>query len=371
MASPYQVLYFAALGSTPVQIGLLIGYGTGVSIVTTVIGGYIADTWSKRRIILIFSWVSVVGSFLYVLISSKIFIFIPLTLTSASNIYSPAFTSIMMDEIEPGERIRAFSISNALTAIPSVFSPTIGGLFISQLGTIQGAKAAYLGSFLFGVLGIALRTRMLSEDFVAHANRGSALSGRIRESLVAGAKAVRRSDSTVKRLLLYVALAGIGTGLTSTLAPVFIIDHLAINPTSYSVVVDITGVATLCLYLGVVLLINRIGARRSILLATVASAVSNAVLSQAKTTNELLGWGITGAFYTVLLSPSLSSMQAETIPQQDRGKILAVFSVLPSLAALPSQVLAGALYSAVSPVAPFLACIIPFSAAVLVLYRIE
>ncbi len=72
MASPYQALFFAALGSTPLEIGLLIGYSTGVGIVTTVIGGYLADTWSRRKLLLIFSWVSVLGSSIYVLISSKI-----------------------------------------------------------------------------------------------------------------------------------------------------------------------------------------------------------------------------------------------------------------------------------------------------------
>ncbi len=370
MASPYQVLYFSALGSTPFEIGLIIGYSSVVAIVATIIGGYLADTWSKRKLILIFSWAAVLGSFIYVLISSTVLIFIPITLTSSSNIYTAAFNSIMMDEIEPRERIRSFSVSNALTAIPGVFSPTVGGLLIARYGILQGARYAYLGSFAFGILAMSLRTIMFKEAFVPKTEEVRGFSHHVRESLVAGVRAARRSEPVVKRLLLYVTLAGVGTGLTATLVPIFVIGHLAINPTAYSLVVDVDGLATLCLYLGVVFLIPRIGARRSILLATVASVVSNAVLSQAKTANELLGWGITGAFYTVLLSPSLSSIQAETIPRQDRGKILAVFSVLPSLAALPSQILAGVLYSEVSPVAPFLISLIPFSAAVVLFYTI-
>ncbi len=277
----------------------------------------------------------------------------------------------MMDEIEPSQRIRAFSISNALSTIPSIFSPTIGGIFITRFGTVQGVKFAYLGSFLFGALAMIFRTKMLKETFVRKSTEGKRFSRHVRESLVAGVVAVRRSNPVVKRLLLYVALAGIGTGLTSTLVPIFVINNVGISPTTYSLVIDIDGFATFCLYLSVVFLIPRIGTRRSILLATVASVVSNAVLSQAKTANELLGWGITGAMYTVLLSPSLSSLQAETIPQQDRGKILAVFSVVPLLAALPSQVLAGALYTGVSPVAPFIASLIPFTAAVILFYKID
>jgi MFS transporter, DHA1 family, tetracycline resistance protein len=371
MASPFQVLYFAALGASPFQIGLLVAYSTGVAIITMIIGGYLADSWSRRKPIIIFSWLSVLGSLLFVFINSDLLIVVPLTLTSAANIYTPAFNSIMMDEISPQDRIRAFSIAGALSSAPGIFMPTVGGLFLSHFGTISGTRIDYLCNCLFGVVAVALRTVMLKDAFTPSTSGTKGISSRISESFVGGVKSVRRSNSSVKRLLVYVALTGVGTGLTSTLVPLFAITHLSINPTAYSVVVDISGLVTVCLYLVLVILIERIGARRSILLSSVASSVSNIFLTQAKNANELVGWGVSTAFYTVLLSPSLSAVQAETIPRQDRGKILAVFGVLPNVAALPSQILAGILYSGVSPVAPFLLSLLPFTVAAVLLYSIE
>jgi MFS transporter, DHA1 family, tetracycline resistance protein len=371
MASPFQVVYFAALGATPFQIGLLVAYSTGIAIVTLIIGGYLADSWSRRKPIIIFSWLSVLGSFIFVLIDSRTLILIPLTLTSAANIYTPAFNSIMMDEIAPQERIRAFSIANALSASPGIFMPTVGGLIVSQFGTLTGVRIDYLCNCIFGVVGVAIRTISLKDAFAPVNKEARGISNRLSESFIEGIKSVRRSNSAVRRLLVYVALTGIGTGLTSTLVPLFAIKHLSINPTAYSVVVDISSAVTVCLYLVLVFLMQRIGARRSILLSSVASSVSNIFLAQAKNANELVGWGIGTAFYTVLFSSSLSAVQAETIPRQDRGKILAVFGVLPNIAALPSQVLAGILYSSVSPVAPFLLSLLPFSVAAVLLYSIE
>jgi MFS family permease len=371
MASPFQVLYFAALGASPFQIGLLVAYSTGIAIITMIIGGYLADTWSRRKPIIIFSWLSILGSLLFVLINSDNLIIIPLTLTSAANIYTPAFNSIMMDEIKPQDRIRVFSIAGALSAVPGVFMPTVGGLFLSHFGTLAGTRIDYLGNCLFGVVAVAFRTIMLKDAFTPSVSEAKGISGRLGESFIGGVNSVRRSNSGVKRLLIYVALTGVGTGLTSTLVPLFAIKHLSINPTAYSLVVDISGLVTVCLYLVLVFLIERIGARRSILLSSVASSVSNVFLSQAKNANELVGWGVSTAFYTVLLSPSLSAVQAETIPRQDRGKILAVFGVLPNVAALPSQILAGILYSGVSPVAPFLLSLLPFTIAAFLLYSID
>jgi hypothetical protein len=64
-------------------------------------------------------------------------------------------------------------------------------------------------------------------------------------------------------------------------------------------------------------------------------------------------------------------MQAEAIEQRNRGKVLAMFSILPTIVSLPSQVLAGFLYSTASPVAPFLVSLLPFALAALVLYTIR
>ena len=175
----------------------------------------------------------------------------------------------------------------------------------------------------------------------------------------------------VRRLLLYVTLAGIGTGLTSPFVSIYVVNYLKINALSYSVVVDLAGATTVCLLLVVVFLIQRLGSRKSILLSSVAAPVSNVMFVQAKTMDELFEWGVTGAVSTALQTPTLSTLQAEAIEQRNRGKLLAMFSILPTMVSLPSQVLAGFLYSAASPVVPFLASIVPFGLAALVLYTIR
>ena len=175
----------------------------------------------------------------------------------------------------------------------------------------------------------------------------------------------------MKKLLLYVTLAGIGTGLTSPYVSIYVVDYLGINALSYSVVVDLAGATTVILLLTVVFLIRRLGSKRSILLASVAAPLSNVMFTQAKTMDELFEWGVTGAVSTALQSPSLSTMQAEAIELRNRGKVLAMFSILPTMVSLPSQVLAGYLYTVTTPVFPFALSLIPFALAALVLYRIR
>jgi hypothetical protein len=168
-----------------------------------------------------------------------------------------------------------------------------------------------------------------------------------------------------------VTLAGIGTGLTAPFASIYVVDHLNFNPIDYSIIVDFAGLTTVSLLLGVVFLVKRIGSKNAVLIASVAAPISNVMFSQAKTMDELLEWGMTGAVGTAIQSPSLSSIQAEAIEVEHRGKILAMFSILPSLVSLPSQIAAGLIYSSVGPVFPFLLSVVPFSIAVAVLFSIK
>ncbi|MGD0395903.1 MAG: MFS transporter [Nitrososphaerales archaeon] len=367
-ANPYQTLYFSALGAQPFTVGLLIAYGTGITILSLLVGGYVADTWGRRRVIVVFSWVSVASALMFALVNSYYLLVVPLTLASVANMYGPAFNSLMMDEIEPSDRIRGFSVFSAVNTTPSIFAPTIGGLLMGRLGVLDGLKIAFLASALFGIIGVSLRMKWLEETYVVAPPKTQSLPGHLRESLTSGIGAARRSNSTVKKLLLYVTLAGIGTGLTSPFVSIYAVNYLRISPVDYSIVVDFTGLATVVLMLAVVVLIQRLGARRSVLVASAAAPVSNVIFSQAKTTGGLMEWGITGSIATALQTPSLASMQAETIPPVDRGRILSIFSLLPALVSLPSQVAAGYLYSGVSPVAPFLASVIPFAVAAMILY---
>jgi len=372
MANPYQSVYFASLGAAPFQIGLLVAYGTGVTALSLLVGGYIADVWGRRRVVVIFSWVSVASAFVYCIVGSSILILVPLTLASVASFYTPAFNSIMMDSIEPGDRIRGFAVFSAINTIPSIFAPTIGGVLINHFGTNPGLRLCYLSSGLFGIIGVGLRSLKLSETYVVTSPAArKSFATHLRDSFVDGIGAIRQSGSVVRRLLIYVTLAGVGTGFTSPYVSIYVVDYLGINALGYSVVVDLAGATTVFLLFTVVFLIRRLGSKKSILLASIAAPLSNVMFTQAKTMDELFEWGVTGAVSTALQSPSLSTIQAEAIEQRNRGKVLAMFSILPTLVALPSQVFAGYLYSAFSPVVPFVVSLVPFGLAALVLYTIR
>ncbi len=371
MANPYQTLYFFSFGASPLLVGILIASGTAVTILALLVGGYVADMWGRRKVIIIFSWVSVASAFVFSAINSIYLIPIPLMMSSIASVYTPAFNALMMDSIKPSDRVRGFSVFNAINTAPSVFAPTFGGILMTFFGIQEGVRLAYLGSALFGVCAVGIRTLRLGETYVVTPAQRKSFFGFVKDSFVSGIKATRNSNSLVKKLLFYVTLAGIGTGLTSPFASLYIVHYLKVNPFDYSLVVDLAGLTTVVLLFVVVFLVKRIGAKNGVIVASVTAPLSNVVFTQAKTMDELLEWGVTGAVATAIQTPSIATMQAETISASDRGKILAMFSILPALVSLPSQIAGGFLYTSVAPIAPFIACLFPFAVAAFLLFSIE
>ena len=52
----------------------------------------------------------------------------------------------------------------------------------------------------------------------------------IKTSFTSGLASIRKSQPVVKRLLLYITLAGIGTGLTSPYISLYVVNNLKISP---------------------------------------------------------------------------------------------------------------------------------------------
>jgi MFS family permease len=371
MANPYQALYFSSLGVSPLGIGILFALGTLVTLIALLVGGYVTDIWGRRKVIIIFSWVSVASAFVFALINSQYLIPIPLLMSSVASIYTPAFNALMMDSIKPDDRVRGFSVFNAINTTPSVFAPTFGGILMTFFGIQEGVRLAYLGSAIFGVCAVSIRSIRLRETYIAAPAQRTSFLSFVKDCFASGFRATSKSNSIVKKLLVYVTLAGIGTGLTAPLASIYVVKYLNVNPLAYSLVVDLAGLTTVVLLFVVVFLVRRIGAKNGVLVASVTAPLSNVVFTQAKTMDELLEWGVTGAVATAIQTPSMATMQAETISVKDRGKILAMFSILPALVASPSQAIAGFIYTNVGPVYPFLICLGPFALAAFVLASIS
>ncbi len=368
MSSPFQSLYFYNLGASVVFIGYLAALSSAIIAVAELIGGYVGDVWGRKRAIVLFSFVGVANGFIYSVIPSANWLYLPIVVGSIAGIYGPLFSTALTESMEPAMRPRGIASYSVVNILPSVFSPYVGGLLVQNLGNVAGLRVAFFLSGAFGVVGITWRALTLEETHVPVARVTFFRFWRsvIRESRAA----LHAAGRDVYLLLVYAILSAFGVGLTASFSILYFVQDLGVPAWEYGALVGATSVVILLLLFPAASLAERVGLKKAVILASLSVPLNPYFFTLAKDVDELVAWSVVSGTGTAFLGPPLTSLQAGIVPRMIRGRIMAVFSALPLLASIPAQILGGYLYT-VTPVLPFLGAVPVFVLSFLVLMRIR
>ncbi len=91
-----------ALGGNEASIGIVRAFEGFIFALVVIPGGYIADIYGRRKLIVRFTWLIVFTSLLYALAPTWWFIAIALAIDGLVRIYIPALRAIFADSIKPG-----------------------------------------------------------------------------------------------------------------------------------------------------------------------------------------------------------------------------------------------------------------------------
>ncbi|MEM2915321.1 MAG: MFS transporter, partial [Candidatus Bathyarchaeia archaeon] len=214
VVNPYQSIYFSCVGSDSIFIGYLLAMSSGITALMQLIGGYVADSWGRRKVIVIFSFLSAASAFVYIFIDQHELLIIPIMLASIAGIYGPAFNAILTDSMQPELRTRGVASFTLVTSMPSIFCPYIGGMLMQRFGNLLGLRIAYFLSGFFGILGVSYRALKLKETYSGNDSRTEkGFYHFILDFAKDNVYFLKNASSGAKNLLFYSVLASIGSGM--------------------------------------------------------------------------------------------------------------------------------------------------------------
>ncbi len=372
MSNPYQSIFFSAVGANYLFIGYLLALSSAVTAIMQLIGGFVADAWGRRRVIIIFSFVSAGSAFLFIFISQSTLLLIPVILSSIAGIYGPAFNATLTDSMPAAERPRGMVVYTLITSLPSVFAPYVGGFLMSTYGQVTGLRIAFFLSGLFGVIGVSYRGLTLKETFIgSNVKQSKNLASLINDFFHYTYFALKNASNGAKKLLVYSVLASAGTGMTAPYSSLYLVKSLGLAPEFYGVLTNLAGLISVLLLLPAARIFSRFGLRRSAIYASISVPVNQLIFVRAKGRDDLVTWTVVGGVSGALLAPSLTTLQADLSSQEMRGRIMGLFSVLSLIVAIPAQVAGGYLYQNVGALMPFIVSIPVFAGATLMLTQIK
>ena len=372
MINPYQSVYFSSLGADSVFIGFLLGVNSAVTALMQLVGGYVADAWGRRKVIVIFSFLSAGSAFVFIFISQPALLMIPIVIGAISGIYGPALNATLTDSMEPALRARGLVSFTLVTSLPSIFFPYVGGTLIQIFGTLEGLRIAFFFSGLLGIIGVSYRALALKETYVGvRWKEKKRIRRLVSDFFTDNLFVLRNATDGAKKLLIYAVLASVGTAMTVPYTAIYLVNVANLRPEFYGLLTNVAGLISVLLLLPAARIIERVGLRKSAVYASVSIPVNQLIFVRAKGTDDFVAWTAIGGASGALLGPSLTALQANFSPQEMRGRIMAMFSVFSLITAVPAQIAGGYLFQTLGPLSPFIASTPIFVLATLVLIRVK
>jgi MFS family permease len=372
MVNPYQSVYFTGLGANSVFIGLLLAVNSAVTALMQLVGGYVADAWGRRKVIVIFSFLSAGSAFVFIFISQPALLMIPIVIGAISGIYGPALNATLTDSMEPELRARGLVSFTLVTSLPSIFFPYVGGTLIQIFGTLEGLRIAFFFSGLLGIIGVSYRALALKETYIGvRSNEKKRIRRLVSDFFTDNLFVLRNATDGAKKLLIYAVLASVGTAMTVPYTAIYLVNVANLRPEFYGLLTNVAGLISVLLLLPAARIIERVGLRKSAIYASVSIPVNQLIFVRAKGTDDFVAWSTIGGASGALLGPSLTALQANFSPQEMRGRIMAMFSVFSLITAVPAQIAGGYLFQTLGPLSPFIASTPIFVLATLILIRVK
>ena len=238
-------------------------------------------------------------------------------------------------------------------------------------GDINGLKIAFFVSGILGLTAMLYRSIKLGETYKPKPRLKEPFLKNFREMINDYAHTIKKANSDAKKLLWYTVTSSIAASFTTIFISIYLVKQLSLSPITYGLLSGITGLATVIVLIPSVRIIKRAGLKKATILAALFSPLSMFIFVSSNGMNDLLAWSVTGGVGGAIAQPSMSTLQGNLSEKEQRGKLMALFSVMPLIAAFPAQIFSGYLYANVSYISTFMLAIPFYIISVLILMRLN
>jgi len=352
----YFSLYVFGLGGTETIIGLITALGSATYVVFAIIGGHIADLYGRKRLIGIMMVILGLSQFLVAIAPDWQFLILAIIITNVCWIFEPAFWAILADSINEQKRGTGFAFFSCLNYLPWAVMPSIGGYLIDIHGVLPIIRWTYVGLAIVGIIAGIIRLSMLTETIPPKPRKADEqyslkeLGKLIKDSFKEHLQTWLWMPRSAIALTVSYILWSFEYGLVEPYWIVYAEEIIGVTSTQWGIITAVgTAIGIVSKILIVGRLLDKFG-RRKILLATTALDVFtyNLFIRCGMFLQVLALWTVS-SFIWSFYDPTYSSLEADLIPEERRGRVFAAFGVAWSAFSVPASLLGGFIYERVMP----------------------
>lgn len=367
MIAFYQPLYMKSLGVSEINMGLLNSLMAVFTVITSFIAGPITDRMGRKRTSLVFDLVTWTAAMLIWAVSQNFWFFLAaVVFNSFGKITYTSWTCLAIEDTPEDKRVQFFGLLMIVNLGSGIFTP-IAGFFIDKLGVIPAMRSIYLIGCISMTTMFFVRNNMVEETRVGRELMKLHSSISLKEKLLDYVNAIKYMFT--KPLTLIVLLIMILTNFQLSFQffnAVYLRDTLKLSASMTSLYPGISAIVNLIVYF---IFIPRLTQKRTtkgliwgLVLLTIGS-----VLFLIVTPGAYMVFIISIIFTAsgnILMNIFRDTLWNNVIGEGERAKIFSACQGIISIIAIPSGIIAGALYKTRS-IYPFIGSSIIFFTALI------
>lgn len=368
--STYVSLYFVSIGGDPIRLGIMTSISTIIQCLVLFLGGFIADHYGRRKVIVLTAFYAILFPTLYALIRDWRIFIATSAIGAFAAISSPASHAIVADSIPAGKRTTGISTLQVVSSFPVVFSPLIGGWFIATYGLQSGFRLAAAVTAAVVLVSALILLLFLRDTIPRRKRQEAGLS--TNPTANNGGKLSASSLNSLRALLFGYGLIAFANGLVGSYYILYATQVVGLNELSYGIIVSLQILVTILLKIPGGWASDKFGKKKimiiSILTCTPFVVMFTFSRSFIQAAITILLLTIAGMYY----SPSHEALQADLTPREIRGRVTSFWDISGAVGAALGAPLGGFFFQTISPATPFYVfAVVEVAAALLILVAVK
>lgn len=339
--STYVSKYFVEIGGDTIALGLMTSIASVIQCLVLFLGGFIADHYGRRKILVLTAFYSVLFPLLYAIIQDWR-IFIASTIIAAFGAASsPASHAIVADSISAERRTTGIASLQVISSVPVIFSPLIGGWLIKTYGLTDGFRLACLYTTITVLVSALIILFFLKETMPERVGQKKFLSNDMLKDYV---KHLARLPNSLKALLVSYALIVFANGLVGQYYILYATKNIGLTDLDWGIIVSLQILLATVLRIPGGWVSDKFGKRKVMMISvltcapcTILFALSQSFLQTAIASLLLVA---TGIYY----APAHEALQADLTPKAVRGRITALWDIGNAVSGASGVLIGGFLF---------------------------
>lgn len=349
--STYVSLYFIELGGSPLTLGLMASIASVIQCVMLLLGGFIADYYGRRKIMVLAAFYGIFFPLLYAVVQDWR-IFAVLSIIGALGVMSnPASHAIVADSIPPQKRTTGIASLQVVSSLPVIIAPLIGGWLIQNHGLLDGFKLACVCTAATAFTSAFFIFLFLKET---HRHKLAAkLNSSNFNTLIGFMRPPRPLPTGLKPLMISYALVMFANGAVGQYYILYANNVIGLTNLEWGAIVSLQLLLVIILKIPGAWLSDKFGKRKIMILSAATCAPCAVLFTLAHSFVQALIAAllliVTGIYY----APAHEALQADLTPRTMRGRITALWGICSAISIALGILAGGFLFQMVSPAVPF------------------